>query len=69
VPTFTEGSIVANMLERRRAAGDIRDGIDLDLIGPIPTALIYQRLLITHEPVDDTLPERIVDELMLPLLT
>jgi AcrR family transcriptional regulator len=60
---------IRGMLERRRAAGDIRDDIDIDLVGPIPTALIYQRLLITHEPVDDTLPERIVDELMLPLLT
>jgi Tetracyclin repressor-like, C-terminal domain len=60
---------IRNMLERRRAAGDIRDGFDLDLVGPIPTAIIYQRLLITHEPVDDTLPEQIVDELMPPLLT
>jgi AcrR family transcriptional regulator len=60
---------IRSMLERRRAAGDIRDDIDIDLVGPIPTAIIYQRLLITHEPVDDTLPERIVDELMLPLLT
>ena len=51
------------------AAGDIRDDIDLELVGPIPSAIIYQRLLITHEPVDDTVPERIVDELMLPLLT
>lgn len=57
------------LLERRRAAGDVRNDVDLDLVGPIPSAFIYQRLLITHEPVDDTLPERIVDELMLPLLT
>jgi AcrR family transcriptional regulator len=45
------------------------DGVDLELVGPIPSALIYQRLLITHERGDDRLPEQIVDELMPPLLT
>ena len=57
------------MLERRRAAGEVRDGVDLEFAGAIPSAIIYQRLLVTHEPVDDALTERIVDELVLPLLT
>lgn len=55
-------------LERRRAAGEISADVDLEIVAPIPTAIIYQRLLISHEPVDDALPERIVDQLMLPLL-
>ena len=60
---------IRTMLERRRAVGQIRDDIDLEFAGAIPSAIILQRLLVTHESVDDTLPERIVDELMLPLLS
>lgn len=57
------------MLERRQEAGDIREGIDVEFAGAIPSAIILQRLLVTHEPVNKRLPKRIVDELMLPLLT
>ncbi|MBS1894022.1 MAG: TetR/AcrR family transcriptional regulator [Actinobacteria bacterium] len=57
------------LLDRRRVAGDVRAGVDIDLVGAIPSAFVYQRLLLTFEPVDDALPERIVDEVMLPLLT
>jgi AcrR family transcriptional regulator len=60
---------VRRLLERRRAAGEIAEDVDIELVGPIASALVYQRLLITFEPVDDTLPERIVDTLLLPLLT
>jgi AcrR family transcriptional regulator len=60
---------VRRLLERRQAAGEIRADVDIELVGPITSALVYQRLLITFEPVDDTLPEQIVNTLLLPLLT
>jgi AcrR family transcriptional regulator len=55
-------------LQRHRAAGAIGAGADLDLIGGVPSAIVYQRLLLSNEPVDDDLPTRIVDRLMMPLL-
>jgi acyl-CoA synthetase (AMP-forming)/AMP-acid ligase II len=35
----TRRDLINNTLERRRTAGDIRTDIDLELIGPIPTAI------------------------------
>jgi AcrR family transcriptional regulator len=55
-------------LERHRAAGAIRKDADLDLVDAVPSAIVYQRLLITGEPVDEQLPAKIVDGLMMPLL-
>jgi AcrR family transcriptional regulator len=55
-------------LERHLAAGAIGAEADLDLVGALPSAIVYQRLLISNEPVDEALPERIVDRIMLPLL-
>lgn len=60
---------VLNMLERRRTAGDIRDDVDIDLVGPIPSAIFLPAP--THHPRACCRhpPERIVDERLLPLLT
>jgi AcrR family transcriptional regulator len=55
-------------LERHRAAGEIGVDADLDLVGALASAIVYQRLLVTNEPVEDDLPERIVDQLIVPLL-
>jgi AcrR family transcriptional regulator len=55
-------------LERHRAAGEIDVDADLDLVGALASAIVYQRLLVTNEPVEADLPERIVDRLIVPLL-
>ncbi len=55
---FTTGQTV---LQRARDRGELRHGVNGQLtIGTLLGAL-YVRLLLTHEPIDDTLTEHLVD--------
>jgi AcrR family transcriptional regulator len=55
---FTTGQTV---LERARARGELRPGVDYRLTIETLTGTLYVRLVLTREPVDDTLAERLVD--------
>jgi AcrR family transcriptional regulator len=55
---FTTGQRV---LQRAQARGELRSGLDYRLIIETLIGALYVRLLLTHEPVDDTVVEHIVD--------
>jgi AcrR family transcriptional regulator len=55
------------LLERHRA--ELRDGVDPELAAGIPAALIYARLLVGGEPLWQDFARRVVDGVLLPLLT
>jgi AcrR family transcriptional regulator len=52
------------ILARAEARGELRPGLDYALTLDILTGPIGSRTLLTREPLDDTLAERIVDEVM-----
>ena len=49
------------MLERAQARGELRPGLDYRLTIETLIGAIYVRLLLTREPIDDTLAEHVVD--------
>ena len=55
---FTTGQTV---LERAQARGELRPGLDYRLTIETLIGAIYVRLLLTREPIDDTLTEHVVD--------
>ena len=57
------------LLDRYINDGVIADGVDRDTVRGLAGSSIIMRLLITGEPVDDDVMERLVDNVMIPLLT
>jgi AcrR family transcriptional regulator len=55
--------------ERAVARGEIPADFDADLIQQIAPAVIFMRLLITNEPVDEAFRVHLVDNVLMPLLT
>ena len=55
---FTTGQTV---LRRAQARGELRPGLDYRLTVETLIGALYVRLLLTREPVDDALTERVVD--------
>jgi AcrR family transcriptional regulator len=55
---FTTGQTV---LQRARDRGELRPGVDGRLVIETLLGALYVRLLLTREPIDDTLTEHIVD--------
>jgi AcrR family transcriptional regulator len=50
------------VLERGVARGELPAQADLDLLGDVGSALMWHRLTISGAPLDDGLPERIVEQ-------
>jgi AcrR family transcriptional regulator len=61
-------SITGALLTRYADEGVIRNP-DLDMVRQLATATVLTRLLFTGETVDDELVDRIVDNVLIPLLT
>lgn len=59
----------AAIVERARARGEIVDEADTELIADVVPAMIFYRLLDLDEPLEGGYYERIVDALIVPLLT
>ncbi|MFI9508114.1 TetR/AcrR family transcriptional regulator [Nocardia sp. NPDC052566] len=59
----------AEILANARARGEIADGADTDMIADVLPAMIFYRLLNIGDPLDGAYFERIVDSLLVPLLT
>ena len=53
---------VREVLDRGLARGEIAPDADLGLLADVGAALIWYRLSISGAPLDDDLPERIVDQ-------
>ncbi|MHA3702410.1 TetR/AcrR family transcriptional regulator [Jatrophihabitans sp. YIM 134969] len=59
----------AAWLQRAVARGDIEPGVDTDVVVDLVPAVVFMRLLVTGEPVDEPFVSRLVDSVLLPLLT
>ncbi|MGQ0630729.1 MAG: TetR/AcrR family transcriptional regulator [Sporichthyaceae bacterium] len=60
---------VAELIERYLADGAIDPSVDHEIVRQVAPSTVITRLLFTDEPVDDTVIARLVDHVLLPLLT
>lgn len=58
----------APALRRAAARGDIAAVPDHDLIAEVASALLFSRLFVTGEPLDDAFLDRLADAVILPLV-
>jgi AcrR family transcriptional regulator len=61
--------LVRALLERAAARGEVRPGLDLDLVACVPSAMIAYRLLVSGEPLDSDFLVKVSDEIFVPLAT
>jgi AcrR family transcriptional regulator len=57
------------ILERAVARGEAPAAASADLFHEVSSALVFNRLLLTGEPLDDAFLEHLVDDVLLPLLS
>lgn len=60
--TFLAGKRAATreIVRRGVASGELPSDTDVELVGDVGAAILWHRLTVTGEPLDDDLPERIV---------
>jgi predicted nucleotidyltransferase len=56
-----QGTLWRPLFERAVARGEISEQTDIALLLEILLGVFYSRLFLLKEPIDETLPERIVD--------
>ena len=56
-------------LHRAVARGQIHPDADTDVVADLVPAVVFMRLLVTGEPVDEPFVSHLVDSVLLPLLT
>ncbi len=56
--------VVIEIIRRGIARGELRPDLHVDVALDAPVAIIFHRLLLTGEPVDEALVERIVDQVL-----
>lgn len=61
--------VFATVLARAVDRGDVPDSADHALLAEISSAVLFSRLLITDEPLDDGFLADLVDAVLLPALT
>jgi AcrR family transcriptional regulator len=59
---------MAAMLARAVARGEVRPDIPVDIIRELAQSVLWHRLLVTGDPIDDDLAVRLVDEILVPLV-
>lgn len=58
----------APVLLRARLRGDAPPGADHELLAEVSSALLFSRLFVTGEPLDDAVVDHLVDDVLLPLV-
>lgn len=70
--TFRDGVIawrkqeMAALLARGIERGDVRADVPVDIARELGQSVLWHRLLITGDPIDDTLIVRLVDDVLVP---
>jgi AcrR family transcriptional regulator len=59
-------AVTQRIYERAQARGEIRDDLDIELIGPALAGILMHRAFILGIPPDDATIERVVDHVILP---
>jgi AcrR family transcriptional regulator len=54
---------------RAAARGEVEPGLAVDIVSELGQAVLWHRLLITGDPVDDAFIDRVLDEVVMPLST
>jgi AcrR family transcriptional regulator len=63
-----KGEVFGAVLGRAAARGDLPDGTGHGLFVEISSAMLFSRLFVTGQPLDDEFLRHLVDEVLLPLL-
>jgi AcrR family transcriptional regulator len=59
---------MAAMLARGITRGDVRTDVPVDIARELGQSVLWHRLLITGDPIDDALVVRLVDEVLVPFV-
>jgi AcrR family transcriptional regulator len=59
---------MADLLARGIARGDVRADIPADILRELAQSVLWHRLLVTGDPIDDELAVRLVDDILVPLV-
>ncbi len=59
---------MAALLARGIARGDVRADVPVDIARELGQSVLWHRLLITGDPIDDALVVRLVDEVLVPFV-
>jgi AcrR family transcriptional regulator len=54
------------VFERARDRGQLREGVDLDLVAPALAGIVLHRVFVLGEEPDSALIERVIDQIILP---
>jgi AcrR family transcriptional regulator len=65
----TKASVVADVVTRAIGRRELPAGADHALAAEIASALVFSRLLVTGQPMDDAQIAHLVDAVLLPVLT
>ena len=60
---------MAALLSRGISRGDVRADVPVDIARELGQSVLWHRLLITGDPIDDNLVVRLVDEVLVPFVS
>jgi len=60
---------MAALLSRGIARGDVRADVPVDIAREVGQSVLWHRLLITGDPINDDLVVRLVDEVLVPFVS
>jgi AcrR family transcriptional regulator len=52
---------------RARARGELSTDVDVDLLWQLAPAMLFFRVLLAGQPIDEELPRKLVDQVVIPL--
>ena len=61
-----KAAIGREIFERAQARGELKEGVDLDLLAPALAGICLHRLFLMGLPPDQDLIRRVVDQIILP---
>ena len=66
VPSGAGAAVGRLIFERARERGELRDGVDIDLLAPALAGICLHRLFLMGLPPDKDMIRRVVDQIILP---
>ena len=60
-------SLMRGLLERAQQRGELREGIDLDMVAAVAPAMIVYRKMVAGHVIDDEFVTQMIDSVILPL--
>ncbi|OBF11634.1 TetR/AcrR family transcriptional regulator [Mycobacterium sp. ACS4331] len=59
---------MAELLQRGVARGEVRADVPVDIVRELGQSVLWHRLLVTGDPLDDDLAVRLVDDILMPVV-